>query len=266
MSATPRAMFDDPESYERFMGRWSARLADPFLDFARVDGCERVLDVGSGTGNLALAIARRAPNARVVGIDPSSAYVAFARSRARPGLQFETGGAEALPFNAASFDCALAQLVFNFIPDAPKALAQMRRVTRPGGVVATVLWDLQSGGMRMLAAFWEAVGSAADAARSSERVTAYTKEEIAALFDEAGFGDVETTDLSIATDFASFSDYWSPFLLGQGPAGAYAASLPHDEQEALGARLRGLVLGDRPDGAFSLMARAFAVRGTVRTT
>jgi ubiquinone/menaquinone biosynthesis C-methylase UbiE len=265
MSGAPRAMFDNPESYERFMGRWSAKLADPFLDFAGVSDCERVLDVGSGTGNLALAIVRRSPRARVVGIEPSPTYVAFARSRARPGLQFETGDAQTLPFEDTSFDCALAQLVFNFIPDGRAALAQMRRVTRAGGVVAAAFWDLAHGGMRMLDAFWKAVGPAAEQVRFGERVTAYTKEDVSALWDEAGFGEVETTDLSIATDFASFADYWSPFLLGQGPAGAYAASLPDAERDALGERLRMLVLGDRADGPFSLEARAFAIRGTVRT-
>jgi SAM-dependent methyltransferase len=262
VSTAPRAVFDNPESYERFMGRWSAKLAEPFLDFARVDDCERVLDVGSGTGNLALAITHRFPNVVVVGIDPSPAYVTFARSRTRPRVQFETGDAEALPFADASFDCALAQLVFNFIPDPHKALAQMRRVTRPGGVVAAVLWDLSRGGMRMLSAFWEGVGSA-DEARASESPTAYTKETIAALWDEAGLTGVGTAEMSIATDFASFEDYWSPFLLGQGPAGSYAASLPPEHRDALRERVRALVLGDRPDGTFSLEARAFAVRGAV---
>lgn len=262
MKGLPQSTFDNPDSYERFMGRWSAKLADLFLDFARVSDAERLLDVGAGTGNLALAIVRRWPHARVVGIDPSPSYVAFARSRARPGLQFETGDAQALPFLDGSFDCALSQLVFNFIPDARKGLAQMRRVTRPGGVVAVAMWDLARSGMRMLASFWEAVGSA-DAVRASEHVTAYTKEEVTVMWNEAGLAHVETMDLTIATDFASFADYWSPFLLGQGPAGSYAAALPDDERDALAQRLRTLVLGDRVDGSFSLPARAFAIRGTV---
>ncbi|HEY6357384.1 MAG TPA: hypothetical protein VIX35_04020 [Vicinamibacterales bacterium] len=117
--------------------------------------------------------------------------------------------------------------------------------------------------MQMLDIFWKAVGTVADEARLGERATAYTKEEVAALWDEAGLARVETADLSITTEFASFADYWSPFLLGQGPAGAYAASLSGDEQAMLAERLRKSVLAGRADGPFSLEARAFAVRGLV---
>ena len=245
------------------MGRWSAKLADEFLDFAGVENGERVLDVGSGTGNLALAIARRAARTTVIGIDPSAAYVAFARSRARPGLRFETGDAQALPFDDGSFDRALCQLVFNFIPDGRKAIREMRRVTRTDGVVAAALWDLARGGMRMLELFWEAVGPGANDARFGERTAAFTKEEINGLWNEAGLADIKVVDLSIDMEFASFDDFWTPFTLGQGPAGAYAASLPPTEQAALRERLRELVMGDRGDGPFSLPARAFAIRGAV---
>ena len=259
-----QATFDNPEAYERFMGRWSARLAPLFLDFAGIRDNERVLDVGAGTGNLALAIHARAPSAHVAGIDPSPAYVEFARTRtASPNITFQQADASALPFPDHSFNRALCQLVFNFIPDCDRALRELRRVTQPGGVIAAVLWKLD-GGMRMLDAFWEAVGPERErAARFGERPAAYTKEEIATLWNGAGLRDVTTADLLLPIEFASFEDYWSPFLLGQGPAGAYAVSLPPAEQVAVRERLRSLVLGSRADGPVSLPASAFAVRGTV---
>ena len=259
-----KAAFDNPQAYERFMGRWSANLAQLFLDFAGLADGDRVLDVGSGTGNLALAVHARAPRAQVVGIDPSPGYVEFARSRTTAAnVRFERGVADALPFADRSFDRALCQLVFNFIPDGALALRELRRVTLSGGVIAAVLWRLD-GGMRMLDAFWEAAGANSEnAGRFGERATAYTKEEITALWNEAGLRDVTTGELVLPIEFASFDDYWSPFLLGQGPAGAYAISLSHDKLAVVRERLRTIVLGGRPDGLISLPARAFAVRGVV---
>jgi hypothetical protein len=87
--------------------------------------------------------------------------------------------------------------------------------------------------------------------------------ELAALWRAHGLLQVEEQPVAIELPFESFDSYWSPFLGGQGPAGAYAASLPDAAREALEARLRKRLLGDRPDGAFTLQARAWAVRGVV---
>ena len=137
----------DPAAYERSMGRWSRRLAGPFLDFAAIGGAVEVLDVGCGTGSLTFALADAAPGARIVGIDHSQAYVDHARSRAPDGgrLKFEQGDAAALPYGDQAFDAALSLLVLNFVPDAERAAGELARATRPGGVVAACVWDFRGG-------------------------------------------------------------------------------------------------------------------------
>ena len=163
-------LFSEADAYERFMGRWSRSLAPLLVRFADVRGAHAVLDVGSGTGALAAAVAAAAPSATVVGIDPAAAYVAFAQSK-RPSdrLTFEVGDARKMRFEAGAFDRTLSLLVINFIPDPEKALLEMKRVTRHGGIVAAAVWDYGDG-MQMLRVFWnEAVRLAPEAAGRDER-------------------------------------------------------------------------------------------------
>src|SRR5215210_3949098 len=134
------------EIYEQHMGRWSKILAVPFIDFAAVSGTGKILDVGCGTGSLALALAAAAPKAAVTGIDMSQPYIDFARSRgADARISFEQADATALPFVDEMFHAAMSLLVLNFIPEAERAAREMVRVTKPGGVVAASVWDLRGG-------------------------------------------------------------------------------------------------------------------------
>src|SRR5581483_10197459 len=152
-------MFSGAERYETFMGRWSRSLAPMFVRFAGVRDDEAVLDVGSGTGALTAAIAAAAPASRIVGVDPSGAYVAAAKARySGPLVRFEVGDARELRFDDASFDRTVSALMLNFVPAPAAALREMCRVTRPRGTVAAVVWDYGDG-MQMLRVFWdEAVG------------------------------------------------------------------------------------------------------------
>jgi SAM-dependent methyltransferase len=258
-------MFSESEAYERFMGRWSERLAPLFLKFAGLKDGERVLDVGSGTGSLAFAVRKEAPAGLVVGIDPSPAYVAYAR--ARPGgehVTFEEGDAQRLRFPDSSFDKSLALLVVNFIPDRAAALREMARVTRPGGVIAAAVWDYGEG-MEMLRVFWdEALAlDPASGKRDERQMPLCRPGELAALWRSQGLLDVREEGLVIPLAFASFDDFWSPFLGGQGPAGAYVAALPAGLRHELEQRLRQRLLGAGNDRQITLKARAWAVRGVV---
>ena len=259
-------VFSEARAYERFMGRWSRSLAPLFVRFAGVRDGEGVLDVGSGTGALTAAVAKAAPSSRIVGIDPAAPYVALAQSQhGSASISFEVGDAQQMRFNAATFDRTLSLLVVNFIPDARKALGEMKRVTKPKGTVAAAVWDYGDG-MEMLRVFWdEAVALHPASAPKDERNMPFCRRgELAALWRELGLEDVVEEGLTIETRFASFDDFWTPFLEKQGPAGAYTASLAAPDRDALRARLRKRLLGDGPDKAIVMRARAWAVRGTVR--
>ena len=258
-------VFLNAEAYERLMGRWSQHLAPRRLEFAGVVDGDRVLDVGVGTGSLSVAVLAATRHSEVVGIDPSGPYVQYARSRTSDSrARFEVGDAQALPYPIASFDKTLALLVMNFIPDARKAATEMRRVTKPGGVVAAAVWDYGQG-MTMLRTFWDAAVALDPAAEPHhERHMPYRREgELSALWTVSGLRDVKESSLMIPMAFESFEDFWQPFLSGQGPSGSYLASLPMERQQALRMRLRRDLLGEKPEIPFTLQARAWAVRGIV---
>jgi ubiquinone/menaquinone biosynthesis C-methylase UbiE len=122
----------NPDAYEQVMGRWSRRLAPLLIRFGGLSDDDRVLDVGCGTGSLAFALPEIANVANVTEIDLTEPYVEFARARnADPRISFQQADARALPFEDDSFDRAFSMLVLQFIPDAARAVAEMRRVVRP---------------------------------------------------------------------------------------------------------------------------------------
>ena len=262
--ATNTELFSESEAYERFMGRWSRLLAPLFLEFSDLEDGDAVLDVGSGTGALASAVLSAVEPSQVIGVDPSAAYVNYARSRTSDDrVIFEEGDGQELRFPDDSFDAAISLLVINFIPDPGKALNEMIRVTRPRGVVAAAVWDYDEG-MEMLRLFWdEAVALNPSSEARDERNMPFSREgELADLWREHGLVDVQGAPLVISMSFPSFDDFWSPFLEGQGPAGAYVASLSEEERLELEGRLRER-LQAQGVGAITLTGRAWAVRGVV---
>ena len=264
MSASSTFTATDGDAYERVMGRWSRRLAELFLDFAG-EARGDCLDLGCGTGHLAAAILRRAPDARVTGVDFAPAYVAHAQARGDvPGATFQVGDACALPFADGSFDRALSLLMLHFVPRATDAVAEMRRVTRPGGVAAATVWDAR-GGMVANRLFFDTAAMLdpeADALRARNYTRPMTRPgELAAAWRAAGFVDVAEAYLTIRMEFADFEDFWSPYLGGQGPGGVYLAGLAPEARERLKEQVRRAYLDGEPDGPRSYACSAWAVRG-----
>lgn len=255
----------DGDGYELVMGRWSKRLALPFLDFAGTRDGERVLDVGCGTGHLAQAIVGRSRPGEVRAIDFAPAYVDYARSRNRDaGVVFEVGDACAMQFADHSFDRVLSLLVLHFVPRAAQAISEMRRVTRPGGVVAAAVWDVR-GGLVANRIFFD-TAAALDPQANDRRARNYTRPmtrpgELAAAWREAGLRDVVESTLSIRMEFTSFEDYWAPYDGREGPAAEYVATLGEAERSRLIDALRAAYLDGEPDGPRSYAALAWAVRG-----
>ena len=259
-------MFEDAEAYERFMGRWSRLVAPQLVDFTDLPDRGRMLDVGSGTGSLAFAIADRMRQVRVLGIDPSKEYVAYAGSRNpfsdRAG--FEVGDAQQLRYPDASFDAALSLLVFNFIPDPKKALLELRRVTRPGGRISAAVWDYGAG-MRMLRTFWDAAVQLDPGAEEldEKHMPLCRAGELLFLWRQGGLENVREQSIDIEMKFESFADYWDPFLLGQGPAGSYVRRLDRASLHALRQEVKHRLSTSVEDRPFVLAARMRAVLGIV---
>jgi SAM-dependent methyltransferase len=258
-------MFSASADYERFMGRWSRQLAPEYIAFAGVKNGDRVLDVGTGTGSLASVLEATMTSSEIVGVDPSEAFISYAKKNAKSGrTRFETGDAQALRFQDSSFDQTMALLVMNFIPDHNKAIGEMRRVTRPQGVVSTCVWDYDAG-MQMLRFFWdEAVALDPAIEPKDERHMKLSREgQLGELWNSAGLVNVQQEPVSIDQAYESFDDYWGPFLKGAGPGGAYVVSLSDERRRQLETRIRKRLLGNRENGPFVLKARAWCVRGEV---
>ena len=265
--ASSTFMANDGSGYERQMGRWSRRLAPLLINFAGISEGKHVLDVGCGTGSLAFTLAQNPKLGNITAIDFSPIYIEHAKRLTKdPRVRFQVGDACALPFEDGAFDHCASLLVLAFIPQADLAVREMRRVTRPGGIVAGSMWDAR-GGLIMSRMFWD-TAAMLDQGAVERRAKAYSRPmtrpgDLARAWRDAGFHDVIDDMITIRMDFACFDDFWTPMEGKDGPFAEYVSTLSIEGRSKLRDAVRLAYLDGDIDGARSYAATAWVVKGRV---
>jgi len=247
------------------MGRWSRRIAPGFLDWLSVAPGVDWIDVGCGTGALGAAILSRCTPRKVCGVDPATAFVEVARSQVTDQCwEVRRASAEALPYDDNEFEIAVSGLVLNFVGDKKATVAEMKRVVRPGGLVALYVWDYACH-MQIMRYFFDAAIELDAGAREFDdglKAPFCRPQPLSRLFEEAGLSEIAVQGIDIPAAFENFDDYWRPFLGGTGSGPRYCAALSPDAQTRLREALRDR-LPTGPDGEILLAVRAWAIKGTV---
>lgn len=257
----------EASGYEQLMGRWSRKLAPAFVEFAGLEAGEKLLDVGCGTGSLTFELAGRAGPTAIHAIDYAPTFVEAARLRnTDPRVIIDQADATALPFGDGTFDRAMAMLVLHFVPDAPLAIREMRRVVRPGGVVAAVVWDHLGGmnGMRMIVDTLAALSERGRQLRNRYVFQPMMQPgEMKRAFIDQGLKDVAEDQLMVRMDYRDFDDLWAPIAAGEGPLGKFVGNLEGGELAQVNAAVRDAYECGRSDGPRSFANVAWACRGIV---
>jgi SAM-dependent methyltransferase len=254
------------EAYERAMGRWSRKLATDLIAFGGLADGERVLDVGCGSGSLLFKLAEQGL-AAIEGIDFSDDFIAHIQTTATdPRIRVRQGDACALPYETDSFDRAFCQLVLHFVSDPAKAVAEMRRVVRPGGVVTAATWD-HFGGNSVHRIVLD-TAAVQDPEAEKHRAEFHSGEVsrpggLGKLWRAAGLTEVVEMPIVVRMDFADFDDYWQPIAAGEGRAGRYVGKLSEAARATLEGQVRRAYLCGDVDGPRSFASVALAVRGVV---
>jgi len=254
--------WNDGDSYEYFMGRWSSLMAIKFLQWLNMSSGKNWLDIGCGTGALSEAIEKYMNAIDLAGVDKSTGYIERVKQRISNNQNFKTGEVDHLPFDDQEFDVVVSGLALNFFPNIENALLEFKRVTKPGGVIGAYVWDY-SGKMEFLRYFWDAanqIDSSSNALDEGVRFTICNSENLLKAFVKAGITHVESSCLDIETVFKDFDDYWSPFFGGQGPAPGFLKSLSQESQNELKNKILERI-NFESNGSIKLIARALVVKG-----
>jgi ubiquinone/menaquinone biosynthesis C-methylase UbiE len=253
--------FDDGPAYERFMGKWSRAAGRVFLDWLAAPAGVHWLEVGCGTGAFTRLISTDCSPASVTAVDPAEAQIAYACRQPVSAAEFRVAHAEALPFGARSFDLVVSALVINFITDRPRALAEMRRVARPGGTIAGYVWDFAadrspSGPLR------RALGQLGVELAPLPGAEASRLDALTSLFKAAGLDAISTTCFDVTVRFPDFDDFWQAQTPSYHPMAKAIARMEERDRAKLVDRLRA-DLAVQPGHPIEYSARANAIKARV---
>jgi ubiquinone/menaquinone biosynthesis C-methylase UbiE len=264
--AEPMMLFTDGNAYERMMGRWSRAVGAKFLKWLAPTEGLHWLDVGCGNGAFTETIIRHSAPAKIDAVDPSSEQICHARSRTTGGIAtFQLGDAQALPFPDNSLDVATMALVISFVPDARKAVSEMTRVVRPGGAVATYMWESTARDSLPHAPFdraAEAFGLGGRKRASLPGAKMTTQEGLRNLWHQLGLEKIETTRIDINVEFDDFDDFWRSSTALPSPATQFLRELAPVDVQMVRAWLNERLPRDA-SGHISYKAYANAVKGQV---
>ena len=254
--------FTDGAAYEQFMGRWSRAVGAVFLEWLAPPAGARWLEVGCGTGAFTELVLGRCSPASVIAVDPAGAQIDAARGKSiARNVDFRVADAQSLPFEEDAFDVVASALVIHFIPDRPRALAEMRRVARSGGVVAGYVWDLAAelSPTSLLRSALSHVGAHFPRVPGTDDTPL---EALSALFAGCGLSDIATRTIEVTMTFADFEEFWRTQTPAYTPAGQAIAALSETDRETLMQWLRAK-LPAGPDGSISYAARANSIKARV---
>lgn len=261
MSASP-IVFEDGAAYERMMGVWSRLVGDRFLDWLSPLSGQRWIDVGCGNGAFTELLAQRCAPLEILGVDPSAAQLRFARARLAAGMaRFELGDAMAMPGADHQFDAAVMALVIFFVPDPAQGVAEMKRVVKPGGVIAAYAWDMLEPGGFPLSAMQDELHAMGIVPLLPPRAEVSRLDALHALWTDAGLIDVATQAIVVTRTFDDFPDFWASVEIAIG-MGQGTQAMPAAAKNQLKDRLQSRMTPDA-GGRISVTARANAVTGRV---
>jgi ubiquinone/menaquinone biosynthesis C-methylase UbiE len=254
--------FTDGAAYDRLMAPWSRAAGKQFLDWLAVPAGLRWLDVGCGTGAFTELVLEQSGPRDVSAVDPAEDQIVHARTKpAAKRVSFRLAEAQKLPFADSEFDVAAMALVITFVPDPQQAIAEMKRVVKPGGMIGTYVWDFLGKGNTQQP-LREAVEARGIPVQPQPGHVHSRLENLRAIFTGAGLNDVAVRPVEIEVSYPSFDAYWTAQTGFANTVVQHMRKMTEAQIEELKTHLREHLPRDK-DGRIVYKAWANAAKGRV---